>query len=213
MGRRALPKINPDLDLSSHWKDSATLPENWQLNQLFDRSAPLEVEVGSGKGLFLERATACRPENNFVGIEVSRKYCRFAAARLARGQRSHAIMLHADAFVVFARHIADASLHGIHVYFPDPWWKKRHHKRRIMQKSFLQDVIRTLVPKGRLHFWTDVRDYFDATLELIASFPELNGPFNVPEVAAEHDLDFQSHFERRTRLEELPVFRSEFERC
>jgi len=213
MGRRALPKINPDLDLSSHWKDCAELPENWQLDQLFDRAAPLEVEVGSGKGLFLERATACRSENNFAGIEVSRKYCRFAAARLARREQSDAIMLHGDAFVVFARHIATASLHAVHVYFPDPWWKKRHHKRRIMQEAFLQDEIRTLVPQGRLHFWTDVRDYFDATLELIAGFPEFTGPFDVPEVAAAHDLDFQSHFERRTRLEALPVFRSEFERC
>ena len=123
------------------------------------------------------------------------------------------MLLHGDAFVVFSRHIATASLHAVHVYFPDPWWKKRHHKRRIMQEVFLQDVIRTLVPQGRLHFWTDVREYFDASLELIADFPELKGPFDVPEVAAEHDLDFQSHFERRTRLEALPVFRSEFERC
>jgi len=213
MGRRALRKIEPSLDLSAHWKDAASMPEFWQLDKLFDRSAPLEVEVGSGKGLFLERATGKRPENNFVGIEVSRKYSRFTAARLARTERSDALVIHGDAFVIFARHVADATLHAVHVYFPDPWWKKRHRKRRIMQPSFLQDVVRVLATGGRLHFWTDVKEYFDVALEAIARFPELKGPFDVPEIAAEHDLDFQSHFERRTRLGELPVYRSEFERA
>ncbi len=189
------------------------MPESWQLDKLFGRHAPLEVEVGSGKGLFLERATGQRPENNFVGIEVSRKYSRFSAARLARTERSEALVIHGDAFVIFARHVPDAALHAVHVYFPDPWWKKRHRKRRIMQPSFLQDVVRVLAPGGRLHFWTDVKEYFDVALEMIARFPALKGPFDVQETAAQHDLDFQSHFERRTRLEELPVYRSEFERA
>ena len=212
MGRRALRKIDPSLDLSGHWKDVADLVDSWQLDTLIDRSAPLEVEVGSGKGLFLERATGERPEHNFVGIEVSRKYSRFSAARLARRERHHALMLHGDAFQVFAKHIREASLHAVHVYFPDPWWKKKHHKRRIMQDSFLQEVVRTLVPGGRLHFWTDVQAYFEEALECIRAFPQLEGPFEVVEVAAAHDLDFQSHFERRTRLDNLPVYRSEFER-
>ena len=212
MGRNARRKIDLDLDFSNHWRDVTELPENWQLHGLLDRLAPLEVEVGSGKGLFLERATGQRPENNFVGIEISGKYCCFTAARLARRQRANVMMLHGDAFVVFARHVEDASLHAVHVYFPDPWWKKKHHKRRIMQPSFLQDVVRTLAPDGRLYFWTDVRDYFDATLELIARFPELNGPYEVAEKTAEDDMDFQSHFERRTRLEQQPVYRSEFKR-
>ena len=212
MGRRALRKIDPGLDLSNHWRDVSQLPDDWQLDQLFSRSAPLEVEVGSGKGLFLERVTAERSENNFVGIEISRKYCRFTAARLARRQRSNVIMLHGDAFTIFGQHIAVASLHAVHVYFPDPWWKKRHHKRRIMQASFLQDVIRSLAPQGRLHFWTDVRDYFETSLELVAGFSELQGPYDVTEEIPEHDLDFQSHFERRTRLGQRPVYRAEFER-
>ena len=69
-----------------------------------------------------------------------------------------------------------ASLAAVHVYFPDPWWKKRHKKRRVLNEEFLRDVERTLVPGGRLHFWTDVEEYFQTTLELIAATVKLTGP-------------------------------------
>ncbi|MCA9239471.1 MAG: tRNA (guanine-N7)-methyltransferase, partial [Planctomycetales bacterium] len=96
-------------------------------------------------------------------------------------------------------------------YFPDPWWKKRHHKRRVLNADFLNNVARTLRPGGRFHFWTDVKDYYAATLELIAAETPLKGPFPVPQTLAEDDLDYRTHFERRTRLANLPVYRSEFE--
>ena len=107
---------------------------------------------------------------------------------------------------------AAGALHAVHVYFPDPWWKARHHKRRVLTEAFLSDVVRTLEPGGRLHFWTDVKDYFDATLELIAHQSLLVGPFEVPEEQPEHDLDYRTHFERRTRLQQQPVYRAEFEK-
>ena len=103
-----------------------------------------------------------------------------------------------------------ASLHAVHVYFPDPWWKKRHKKRRVMNEEFLRDVERTLIADGRLHFWTDVEEYFQTTLALIASSTAFIGPVPVAEKPAEHDLDYRTHFERRTRKSELPVYRAEF---
>jgi tRNA (guanine-N7-)-methyltransferase len=98
------------------------------------------------------------------------------------------------------------------VYFPDPWWKKRHHKRRVMNERFVREVARTLMPGGALHFWTDVRERFDATLELIAEQVALEGPLEVAERPAEHNLDYRTHFERRMRLTDRPVFRAEFRR-
>jgi tRNA (guanine-N7-)-methyltransferase len=83
MGRRALPKVDPNLDLSRHLKTFDDLPQPWDAMLLFDRVAPLEVEVGSGKGLFLSGAATAKPEHNFLGVELAKRYAHFAAARLA----------------------------------------------------------------------------------------------------------------------------------
>lgn len=212
MGRRALPKIDPTLDLSQHFFEVDGLPPRCDQPALFGRTAPLEVEVGSGKGLFLAGAARQCSDHNFLGIEVAHKYARYAAARLARLELANARVIHGDALALFAHWMGDASLAAVHVYFPDPWWKKKHRRRRVMNESFLRDVERTLVPGGRLHFWTDVEEYFLSTLELIARTTTLSGPLAVVERPAEHDLDYRTHFERRMRLHELPVFRSEFQK-
>jgi len=210
MGRRALRKIDPSLDLSRHFRDAAQLPPQFDQAALFARVQPLEVEVGSGKGLFL--ATACRtvPEHNFLGIEIARRYAQFSAARLARQQSPNGLVVCGDALLLFQQWFPAESLEAVHVYFPDPWWKKRHKKRRVMNEGFLRDVQRTLRPGGALHFWTDVEEYFQTTLALIAATTSLAGPLPVPERPPEHDLDYRTHFERRTRRSNLPVFRAEF---
>jgi tRNA (guanine-N7-)-methyltransferase len=211
MGRRALPKIDPTLELSHHLTTVEELcTQPWNPASLFGREAPLEVEVGSGKGLFLQNAAIGTPEHNFLGVEVAYKYARFIAARLAKRNIANAMAVHGDALRLFRERLPAESLIAVHVYFPDPWWKARHHKRRVMTEAFLADVVRTLQPGGRLHFWTDVKEYFEATLELIAQTTPLVGPIDVPERAAEHDLDFRTHFERRMRLHGEPVYRSEF---
>jgi tRNA (guanine-N7-)-methyltransferase len=210
MGRRALRKIDPALDLSRHLKSWDELPKAWAAVEVFGREAPLEVEVGSGKGLFLETAAAAMPERDFLGIEIAAKYARFAAARLAKQGLSNAVVIHGDAQRLFAELLSDASLAAVHVYFPDPWWKKRHQKRRVMNERFVGNVARTLVAGGSVHFWTDVRERFDDTLELIARETRLVGPLEVAERPAQHPLDYRTHFERRMRLGEQPVYRAEF---
>ena len=209
MGRRALRKIDPSIDLTTHLKTFEQLPRPWDASDLFGRTAPLEVEVGSGTGLFL-RSAAERPEVDLLGIEVVRKYAEFTAAALAKAQVPNARIVRADALRVFSEVISDDSLAAVHVYFPDPWWKKRHKKRRVMRESFLRDVERTLRPGGSLHFWTDVEEYFRTTLELIPTCTTLRGPLPVPETPAEHDMAYRTHFERRVRLAAGPVHRAEF---
>lgn len=210
MGRRALPKIDPALDLSGHFREAEALPVPFDQAGLFGRVAPLEIEVGSGKGLFLAAASQAHPERDYLGIEISFKYARFAAARLAKLGVINAKAVCGDGLALFRTWIPDSSLAAVHVYFPDPWWKKRHRRRRVLNEPFLKDVQRTLVPGGLLHFWTDVEEYFQSTLELIPQATTLSGPLDVAERTPEHDLDYRTHFERRTRLHELPVYRAEF---
>jgi len=210
MGRRALRKLDPSLDLSKHLKTLEQLPRPWDDTALFGRRAPLEVEVGPGKGLFLSNAASARPDANFLGMEIAAKYAGFAASMLAKRNVSNALVVQADALRIFAELLPDASLRAVHVYFPDPWWKKRHKKRRVMRESFICDVQRTLLPGGRLHFWTDVLEYFRTTLELIAKCTGLQGPFDTPESPAGHDMDYRTHFERRMRNQNEPVYRAEY---
>src|SRR5687767_12700711 len=84
MARRALRKLDPALDLSRHYKEFDKLPRPWDAHVLFGRNAPVEVEVGSGKGLFLANAAARNPEHDFLGIELALKYARYIGGRLAQ---------------------------------------------------------------------------------------------------------------------------------
>ena len=212
MGRRALRKIDPAIDLTGRLKTFDELPRPWDAAALFGRAAALEVEVGTGKGLFLRSAAAARPESDFLGIEVARKYAQFAAAGLVKAGLLNAVVVHGDALRVFPELLPDESLAAVHVYFPDPWWKKRHRKRRVMRESLLRDIERTLLPGGSLHFWTDVEEYFQTSLELLAAHTTLLGPLPVPETPAEHDMAYRTHFERRVRQANEPVFRAEFKK-
>ena len=210
MGRRALRRPDASLDLSQHFLSEDDLPRPWNPAALFGREAPIEVEIGSGKGLFLRRAAEAHPEIDFLGIEVRYKYAEFAAAGLAKRDLTNGRMVHGDGLAIFHDLIPDASLDAVHVYFPDPWWKMRHRKRRVLNEAFLHDVQRTLKPGGLLHFWTDVKEYFDTSLELLAEVTDLEGPFDVAESEAEDDMDYRTHFERRTRKNEEPVYRAQF---
>ena len=210
MGRRALKKPDPAIDTSSRLIVIDDLPSPCSAAALFGRSAPLEVEVGSGKGLFIRTAAAARPGTNFLGIEISRKYAHFAAATLVERGIENAMILAGDGLRVFDDFIPSNSLWAVHIYFPDPWWKRRHRRRRVMLEPLMRDIERTLLPDGRLHFWTDVEEYFQTTLHLLAQVTDLQGPIEVPEKAAEHHMDYRTHFERRTRLNDVPVYRAEY---
>jgi tRNA (guanine-N7-)-methyltransferase len=210
MGRRALRKIDPELDLSRHLLSCEQLPRPWDARAVFGRLASLEVEVGTGKGLFVRTAAAQRPDSDFLGIEIAVRYACFAAAGLCKRGLGNARIVVGDAVRVFQDVLPDGALAAVHVYFPDPWWKARHKKRRVMREALLSHVERTLQPGGSLHFWTDVEDYFQTSLDLIAACTRLAGPYGVDEQPAEHDMAYRTHFERRTRLHDEPVYRAEF---
>jgi tRNA (guanine-N7-)-methyltransferase len=185
-------------------------PLDWRA--VFGNDRPVEVEVGFGKGLFLSSAAQARPDVNFLGIEVERKYQLFTATRLARRGLSNVRLACGDARAFFRDRIPGASMLAVHVYFPDPWWKKRHRKRRLFTEEFAEQCTRVLAPKGRLHIASDVADYFAEISELLNRQAPLR-PLPPPEAAEpRHDLDYLTHFERKYRQAGRPIERAVYER-
>lgn len=183
------------------------------VERILQQFANIELEVGSGKGLFLCQAASAQPDTYFLGVELAKKYAEMAQAKVHKLGLANAQVLCADGVSVVADVFPDASVNSVHVYFPDPWWKARHKKRRVLNERMLKGIERILKPSGQFHFWTDVLDYYDSTLQLIASVTQLSGPQLVEEKLPEHDLDYRTHFERRTRLNSLPVYRSIFQKA
>ncbi len=210
MARRAIKTIGPQTDLSLLLRTPEELPKPWNSEELYGRVAPLELEIGSGKGLFIRSAADGFPDHDFLGVEIGQKYARFCAARLLGRERRNAVMVCGDAAQILREHIPQDYLEAVHVYFPDPWWKRAHRKRRILREEVLQLIESRLRPGGALHFWTDVEEYFNSTLKLLAATTSLLGPFDVTQKEAEHEFDYRTHFERRTRLHGEAVYRTEY---
>jgi tRNA (guanine-N7-)-methyltransferase len=147
--------------------------EHIDWRKLFGNNNPVEVEIGTGKGGFLlRRAQAC-PQRNFFGIEWANRFFRFAADRLRRWNVTNARMARVDADHFIRVLCPRASIAVLHVYHPDPWPKKRHHKRRLFQRPFVDAAVACLVAGGRLAVQTDHAEYFQAIRGLLLSHPEL----------------------------------------
>lgn len=210
MGRRSLKKVDQQLDLSQHLHSWETLPRPLVLQSLIKTPGPLEIEVGCGKGLFLLKASDEFPSHRFLGIELSRKYARFSAFQLAKRGQPNAAVIQGDAIAVLSEGVLSSSATALHLYFPDPWWKTRHRKRRMMNESFMEQVVRVVEPGGRFVFWTDVKAYFEMGQKVIAKCQELSASGKTSDSKSEQDPDYQTNFERRMRLAGKPVYRSEF---
>ena len=139
------------------------------LGFVFGRSAPVVAEVGFGMGESLYQQATETPEKNFIGIEVHRPGVGHLLNLASEGQLDNLRVFNEDCLDVFERAIPWASLETVQLFFPDPWPKKRHHKRRIVNNEFLSLVKRCLVPGGLLHIATDWVPYAEAVRELFAT--------------------------------------------
>ena len=136
---------------------------------IFGSSHPVEVEIGPGTGTFIVPAARARPEVNWFGLEHSSSRA-WRLQRAIEAQRiANALVINADATCVVATLIPASSVAAYHIYFPDPWWKRRHHRRRLFTPWFAGALARTLMAGGRVHVATDVGDLFALALQVLQS--------------------------------------------
>lgn len=139
------------------------------LDAVFGRQAPRVVEIGFGMGHATAAIADARRETDYLGLEVHQPGVGALLKRIEElGLENLRIVQH-DAVEVFNHMLADASLDGIHIFFPDPWHKKRHHKRRLIQPAFVALLARKLKPGGYLHLATDWEDYAVQMLEVLSA--------------------------------------------
>ena len=186
---RALTKLWPKYGIDY-------VAEILDLDEVFGRSAERVLEIGFGNGETLVHDAARNPELDFLGVEVHEPgvgHCLIAAADA--GLNNLRVIKH-DAIEVLQNQVPDSAFTRINLLFPDPWPKKRHHKRRIVQDSFLQLVASKLVSGGSLHIATDWENYAEHIDELIAGSPL----FTVAERHV-HEGDFESKDRQTTKFE------------
>ena len=136
---------------------------------IFGRPGPIHLEIGTGKGGFLLTEAMSRPEVNFIGIEWARKYYRYAVDRIGRWGVKNVRIIRTDAVSFLTEFIPDSSVDCFHIYFPDPWPKKKHHKRRFFCAENLKHILRGLKTGGELKIATDHAEYFDVIKGLVAA--------------------------------------------
>lgn len=133
--------------------------EIWDLAGIFKRQAKTVVEIGFGMGASLLAMAKAQPEVNFIGIEVHRAGIGSLAADLHEHGLNNVRIANEDAVEVFRQNLSDNCLAGIQIFFPDPWPKKRHHKRRLIQPDFIKLITPKLAASGFLHCATDWQEY------------------------------------------------------
>jgi tRNA (guanine-N7-)-methyltransferase len=148
-------------------------PTQIDFASLFGRSAPVIVEIGFGMGQATAAIAATRPDVDFLGIEVHPPGVGAMLQRIEEAALANVRIVQHDAVEVLASMIAPESLAGVHVFFPDPWPKKRHHKRRLLQPPFVQLLASRLADGATLHCATDWEPYAEQMLAVLAAEPSL----------------------------------------
>jgi tRNA (guanine-N7-)-methyltransferase len=185
--------------------DSLPKPLDWPA--LYGNTNPVELEIGMGKGTFLTEQARARPDVNFFGIEWARWFWRYASDRMRRHGCTNARTVRAEASFFLTEFVPDESLSVVHIYFPDPWPKARHNKRRLVQPKFVPVLSRVLKPGGRVQIVTDHQGYWEENIEptmrAAAGFTVVD--YNRPGSANEGEF-VGTNFERKYRREGRPFY-------
>ena len=199
MAKKRIISEYPEISL-----DPAILDGYIDFEAIFGRKAPIHIEVGSGKGTFLVSETKTHPENNYLGIEWANRYYKLAVDRLGRWEIENVRIIRTDAAFLFAEHIPDSSVSWFHIYFPDPWPKARHNKRRLICTENVEQIIRCLQPGGVLNLATDHADYFEQMEEVLNAEFDKGTLLQIPFTRASGAKDGETvgtNFERKYIVE------------
>lgn len=166
------------------------------LAAFFGRDAPVFLEIGFGTGDALAALAAAHPEHNYLGAEVHRPGVGALLQKVMTGNLTNVRVATVDVLEVLAR-LPAAALAGAYIFFPDPWPKKRHHKRRLVQPPFVQELLRVLKPGALLHLATDWEDYARHMLEALNAEPGLENTAGLAVYAPRSAARPLTRFERR----------------
>jgi tRNA (guanine-N7-)-methyltransferase len=164
---------------------------------LFGRIAPVHLEIGFGNGEALAAMALAHPQINYLGIEVHRPGVGVLLRRLDAEGIPNVRVVCADAKEVLEQRIPDSSLNAVYVFFPDPWHKQRHHKRRLVQPEFIALLYRKLLPGGTLHLATDWEDYARQMLAVLSAAEGFENVAGQDLYAPRPEARPQTRFERR----------------
>jgi len=176
--------------------DLASIVEPVDLSGLFPRPGPVEVELGSGDGSFLARYAQSSPEHNFLGVERLLGRLRKIDRKGRRAGLGNLRLVRIEARYFIEYLLSAACLRAVHVYFPDPWPKRRHERNRLIDESFPGQVARVLEPEGRIYLRTDDLQYFTRIREVFAQYKAFAAVETPPSLASEM-TDFERSFHER----------------
>jgi tRNA (guanine-N7-)-methyltransferase len=170
---------------------------DYDFKQVFGREAPLSIEIGFGNGDSLAHIAALNPDKDYIGIEVHRPGVGHLILKLEQNGINNVRIYCHDAIEIFEQRIIDSSLDAVHLFFPDPWPKKKHHKRRIVRSSFVEIIIKKLNSNGYFHAATDWEHYAETMLELLLANSGLVNTSTVGEFCDRPDYRTLTMFEKR----------------
>ncbi|MEQ6292348.1 tRNA (guanosine(46)-N7)-methyltransferase TrmB [Vogesella sp. GCM10023246] len=148
-------------------------PQALDLAQAFGREAPKIMEIGFGMGTATAEIAAANPQNDYLGVEVHSPGVGNLCKLIGEQQLGNLRLIRHDAVEVMDHMLPDGCLDGVHIFFPDPWHKKRHNKRRLIQVPFIEKLVKKLKPGGYLHAATDWEDYAIQIMEVFSANAEL----------------------------------------
>lgn len=175
--------------------------------RIFGRSGPVHIEIGTGKATFLLNQAKAQPQDNFLGIERARKYYRYAVDRIGRWGLANVRIVRTDAVTFLADYVPDDSVDCFHIYFPDPWPKRRHQKRRFFSLANLEHLIRCLKSTGQVRIVTDHSDYYEQIQMLLATHGNrLKKIEFIPAIGADPGEWVGTNFERKYLKDQRPIY-------